>query len=143
MNLQEIKEREARATPGFWVNMGEHNPDSVFFGEIRCGGTQEQETFILIAVMPESDDRTDDFNFIAHAREDIPALVAEVERLQAENERMRTVLKAYYAFSVDPNYAVWPEKNFTDRLNAITEAADAALKGKDYEIPAELRSNHL
>jgi hypothetical protein len=89
MNLQEIKEREARATPGFWVNMGEHNPDSVFFGEIRCGGTQEQETFILIAVMPESDDRTDDFNFIAHAREDIPALVAEVERLQAENEQLK------------------------------------------------------
>src|SRR5690606_26788564 len=35
-----------------------------------------------------------DHAFIAHAREDIPALVAEVERLQAEVERMRPVVDA-------------------------------------------------
>jgi hypothetical protein len=97
MNLQEIKEREAKATPGFWVNMGEHNPDSIYFGEIRCGGTQEQEAFTLIAVMPELDDRTDDFNFIAHAREDIPALVAEVERLHTEIDQVLD----YYSTQVE------------------------------------------
>jgi len=35
-----------------------------------------------------------DHAFIAHAREDIPALVAEVERLQAELARLRPVVEA-------------------------------------------------
>jgi hypothetical protein len=158
MNLQEIKEREAKATPGPWLEdfnddgfLIVHPYDQLDYPTIICGFGDAEDT-----------EQIDHINasFIAHAREDVPALVAEVERLhteidqvldyysiqverlQAENERMRTVLEAYYAFSVDPNYAIWPEKNFTDRLNAITEAADAALKGKDYEIPAELRSNH-
>lgn len=86
MDLQEIKEREAKATKGPWVHL-ENTP---FWGEIR---TANEEAFTQIAVMPHLDDRTDDFNFIAYAREDIPALVAEVERLrkgvtQVENKNL-------------------------------------------------------
>ena len=39
-----------------------------------------------------------DHAFIAHAREDIPALVAEVERLQAELARVQLVVEAAEAF---------------------------------------------
>jgi hypothetical protein len=77
--LQEIKDRESKATKGPWVHL-ENTP---FWGEIR---TANEKEFTQIAVMPHLDDRTDDFNFIAWAREDIPALVVEVERLQAERQ---------------------------------------------------------
>jgi hypothetical protein len=90
MDLQEIKEREAKATKGPWVHL-ENTP---FWGEIR---TANEETFTQIAVMPHLDDRTDDFNFIAYAREDVPALVAEVERLQAENEQLKEKLETILA----------------------------------------------
>jgi hypothetical protein len=82
--LQEIKDRESKATEGPWVHL-ENTP---FWGEIR---TANENSFTQIAVMPHLDDRTGDFNFIAFAREDIPALVAEVERLQAEIKQLKEV----------------------------------------------------
>lgn len=53
-------------TPGPWVNM----PKGAFWGEVRSA-----ETFELIAVMPECDDRTADFELIAAA----PDLLAACE----------------------------------------------------------------
>jgi len=88
MNLQEIKERERKATGGPWVNMGEVDPDNPFFGQI-WSANEESGRLKTIVTMAELDDQTDDFNFIAHAREDIPALVAEIERLQAEVKRLK------------------------------------------------------
>lgn len=41
----------------------------------------------------EDDETTADAAFLAHAREDVPALVAEVERLRAENEQMREIVR--------------------------------------------------
>lgn len=57
-------------TPGPWVNM----PDGAFWGEIRSA-----ETFDLIAVMPELDDRTADFELIAAAPDLLAACEAVAE----------------------------------------------------------------
>jgi len=66
--LNAIKERAAKATPGPWRSAG-------LYG-VR---TQNDEA-LSIPLRPE------DATFIAYAREDVPALVAEVERLRAELE---------------------------------------------------------
>lgn len=62
--LNAIKERAAKATPGPWRSAG-------LYG-VR---TQNDEA-LSIPLRPS------DATFIAHAREDVPVLVAEVERLQ-------------------------------------------------------------
>lgn len=80
--LAKIKARADAATEGPWVEF--------------CGDISQQipheETGVL-DVYPGSEDicthedgvlRVEDIDFIAHARTDIPALVAEVERLQEE-----------------------------------------------------------
>ena len=93
INLEEIKERESKATKGPWVNMGETDLDSPFFGQVWA--TCEEDCLRTIAVMPEADDRTEDFNFIASAREDIPALVAEIERLRARIDAYDKYVRGY------------------------------------------------
>ena len=73
--LQEIRARVEKATPGPWIHMD----GDVFYGEIR-----DVDNFDLIAEVPEADDRPEDFEFMAEARQDIPDLLAEVERLREE-----------------------------------------------------------
>ena len=76
--LAEIRGREKVATQGPWVadehsfcvDLG-YNPDHK-----RTHGYREDEQRANAA-------------FIAHAREDIPALLDEVERLRAENEQLK------------------------------------------------------
>ncbi len=74
-DLAAMKERETAATPGPWK--WTHGMDS------RARVLAPDETF---------DVRVDghvDADFIAHARTDVPALLAEVEELRAENERLQ------------------------------------------------------
>lgn len=76
--LNTIKERAAKATPGPWRSAG-------LYG-VR---TQNAEAF-SIPLRPE------DATFIAHAREDVPALVAEVERLQISDASKEASSIRYY-----------------------------------------------
>lgn len=75
--LQAIRERCEAATPGEW----KVSVDYVY----KIDGDRE----ILIADCPNVHDAA----FVAHAREDIPALLAEVERLEEENQRLRGALE--------------------------------------------------
>jgi len=50
-----------------------------------------------------------DMNSVTLAALDIPALVAEVESMRAENERMRRVVEAAKVLRNDPH--VWDEEN--------------------------------
>jgi len=68
--LDAIKARCEAATPGPWT---------VSLGDLHC-------------IIPEDSNGINDWHFCANAREDVPALVAEVERLQAEVERLRAEL---------------------------------------------------
>jgi hypothetical protein len=97
MNLQEIKEREAKATPGPWEYLpGEFNYDDEAEnhpGSIHQVETGDNRGWWIAAIEELFEGQTlANADFIAHAREDIPALVAEVERLQAENKRLKESL---------------------------------------------------
>ena len=75
--LQKIKARVERAVPGPW-ECGEWGIDKVKMLSPWVGGAWFGD-----------EEAIHNTEFVAHAREDVPALVAEVERLQAENEAMR------------------------------------------------------
>lgn len=77
--VSEIEARAAKATIGPWVYFGEPD-DNVFWGEIRSAA--DEGGFAHVADTPELDERGDDFEFIAHAREDIPALCRTVKHLR-------------------------------------------------------------
>ena len=69
--LAEIKERCEKATPGPWKVV-----------EGKSFGVQSENKNIASCF------RTENEQFIAHSRTDIPELIAEVERLKAENRKI-------------------------------------------------------
>ena len=89
--LVEIEARAAAATPGPWEWNG---------GQFEDARLQWGDKFVLFAslYMPRGNweayvDVSDaDMDFIAAARSDVPALVAEVRRLRAENDALRREL---------------------------------------------------
>lgn len=80
LNLDEIKRRCEKATPGPWHDRAGNR--------IVCQYPETGELDSIPATVADS-------HFIAHARTDIPALVAEVERLRKENERLRASQEAH------------------------------------------------
>ena len=73
LRLKEIKERVVKATPGPWIveasrYEGKYNAASI------------DENYDLPACLMNSEDA----KFIVHARQDVPDLLAEVERLQTD-----------------------------------------------------------
>lgn len=80
--LNAIKQRTEKATPGPWIVAPE-----------KCGpegqGVYESDSFGCICEVgdpyPRGNNRPqENMEFIAHAREDVPTLVVEVERLRKE-----------------------------------------------------------
>lgn len=88
LNLDEIRARCEAATPGPWGYDGMHN-------EIHCHAPNE-EFFLITSELREHPGENlldlfghtynPNFEFIAEARTDIPALIAEVERLTKERD---------------------------------------------------------
>ncbi len=76
LDLDAIRQRAEAASPGPWAV----NPVNGYQVKLNNG------TGFLVAHTHRLTDNKDlrDAEFIAHAREDIPALVAEVERLRNE-----------------------------------------------------------
>lgn len=76
--LAEIKAREQSATPGPW-SVDTNEP---FSRQINGVFADEQEKYVFYHD-PDGEDTVSrkDADFIGHARTDIPALIAEVERL--------------------------------------------------------------
>ena len=80
--LQAIRERAARATPGPWRTSTLKSyvipPWGYKYKVAQLGGSEE-----LPGVIARSDEYLPhDTDFVAHARQDIPALLAEVDRLR-------------------------------------------------------------
>lgn len=94
--LMQIKDRVEKATAGPWKSRKD--------GTVFLEHTQDIANVCTV---------NGDAEFIAHAREDVPRLVAEVERLQADNQRLIDELKKADAFSEDIEQklfvAKWPE----------------------------------
>ena len=76
LDLGPIKVREAVTTPGPWVTDPPGPYSVVVYGKDGGG-----------SFMVAGGARPEDGRFIAHARTDVPALVAEVDRLRAELDR--------------------------------------------------------
>ena len=71
--IQAIKQRAAAATPGPWVEYIEARDDISGSDVISTGGEDIYMPGASVA----------DYVFVAKAREDVPRLIAEIERLRA------------------------------------------------------------
>lgn len=80
IDIEVIRRRVGAATPGPWVNAS-----MKFSAGWRALVHAGRRNIDLADPRDRATDDTDNANaeFIAHAREDIPALIAEVERLRA------------------------------------------------------------
>jgi hypothetical protein len=89
MNIEEIKAREQAATPGPWVSIFDLKGFTVY--------DMSGEKGVIIAKLRNSKCKykQPDADFISHARTDIPALLAEVERLTEENDVLKSECKAH------------------------------------------------
>lgn len=81
-DLGAIRARAEAATPGPWERGGKWNETAVYAkdGTMIAGQWDYEEGGI--SEVPDAD-------FIAHAREDIPTLLALIDEQQAEIERLR------------------------------------------------------
>jgi hypothetical protein len=90
--LSEIRARERVATPGPWAT-GNGGKESGFNGRNVVVAIKDGQPYVVMerAIYPKETKFNKqvlaDMKFAAHARTDIPALIAEVERLTAENEQ--------------------------------------------------------
>lgn len=84
--LNAIKEREAKATPGPWEAKG---LQSLSYARVEKRETKYESKIIVEAL------NNDNIEFIAHAREDVPALVAEVKRLNTVKHRLNSDVELY------------------------------------------------
>ncbi len=96
MNIEEIKAREQAATRGPW-KVGDGTHQSLFNGRNAVISQDERYLVTERAVYPNAPDFNDqvfsNIDFIAHARTDIPALIAEVKRMEAENSTLKKELE--------------------------------------------------
>ena len=76
--LAAIRARAEAATDGPW----QQSMDITGRLMVVVNLTPHQFREIIIAVSSDNSPRDEDLDFIAHAREDVPALLAEVERLR-------------------------------------------------------------
>jgi len=86
LDLDAIEARAKAATPGPW----DYEHDTELEKGCRCGSCLEPIDGRMIVESRKHDMvAVADARFIAHAREDVPALIAELRRLREENARLR------------------------------------------------------
>src|SRR5271166_4910266 len=83
LRLKEIRERAEAATSGPWV--AEISPDgTVAMVDHATLRSDEVDEPLMIAACDVAGNLENDAAFIAHAREDIPFLLSELDRAQGE-----------------------------------------------------------
>ena len=98
--LQAIQKRLENATPGPWrIWQNPYNADDVAVETAWCHFGIEGDTELITDYLPTDADA----EFIAHAPEDIAALLAEVERLRARIEKVRELHKPIDALNTSVN----------------------------------------
>ena len=90
--LQAIRERCGKAAPGPWewkdIRPGSSEKEGWQGAESLCQSKDLKNDYLLLATeypdepVPYIDGSPEDMAFIAHARTDVPALLAEIDRLQ-------------------------------------------------------------
>ena len=113
--IEEARERCAAATPGPWEIDHE--------GLVRTASPEMlDEPIVLASTYPGEEGRlqwsTEDRAFISHAREDLPAALAEIERLTAELANIHNAARAVEAQrSTGPGWS--RSLDFRDSLDAL------------------------
>ena len=123
--LDAIRERAEAATEGPWNShdfgyAGEEEPSSivVHVGRFDHSDLRTHDTETAVAWMPRWEGQEhDNATFIAHARADVPDLLAEVERLRAGIEALRK--DALTASSVARNGWQVPYTQTAKRCDAL------------------------
>ena len=141
LDLEPIKQRESKATKGPWVWSTDHPSACGDYMSIFADGQSEP---VLHAAMWTNDSEAgtitapthEDAQFMCSARTDIPALVAEVGRLQSK------IREAYeiYANSECPESSLRGEEYTLRILHEIVSVLGAAL-GPDAKDGTETRGN--
>ncbi len=85
--LQAIEERANKATPGKWTV--ENHPND--YAVVAPHPVEPSITYIAFIDGGLSNDSKYDTEFIAYAREDVPALIAEVRRLKSYGDMYRSI----------------------------------------------------
>jgi hypothetical protein len=127
MDLAAIKERAEKATPGPWVRgeMPEWEPWMLVSGTATESWEDAGETTTSpTRVCDLADVEDDNAAFIAHAREDVPALVARVEELE---RALRDVVARANLAECAVFHNGRDKAAFTD---AMTEAARVLVDGR-------------
>jgi hypothetical protein len=91
--LDEIERRCTAASKAPWQSFIEGRDHWGGDNFIRVGGLDDNEPDMYISRTTSAGLKpaaAEDLDFIAHARQDIPRLVAEIKRLRAEHERDRS-----------------------------------------------------
>lgn len=112
-DLDAIEARANAATPGPWTDCAELNSET---GAIYARG----EEWRIVATV---DQRERNVPFIVHAREDVPALVAEVRSLRAAIERVKALC--------DSATETFGEEYGDAELGVYVSAVRKALSGQD------------
>lgn len=117
--LTEMRERSRKGTPGKWVND---------INEVRTTYLPNRKPVITRPDM----DGINDAKFIAHARQDIPKLLAEIERLKSELSSLCPIgdLDVVTTLQVEKRYLteVIAEKDAEiERLREKIEEAESLL----------------
>lgn len=97
LDLEVIKQRTEDATDGPW----RFTPEVLGIKSTTVMAGEEQVGYFSVGQA-----QPHDAEFIAHARQDLPALVAEVERLQGVVERVREL---HRAVDIEPSETVCHE----------------------------------
>lgn len=148
--LAEIKARADRATPGPWHKVSDCPHPSEL-----CSGCSETWTGVREAYAPGDSEREyENADFIAHARSDIPALIAALEEAQADVqsllgdcpeleqksriEQLEAALREIENCGGAKKHNDSYEEGFIDGQNELSDIAREALDHVRFEVQAAL-----
>lgn len=117
--LQAIKDRVDKATPGPWII------EESRFGSFNAASVDE--SYDLPACLMNNANA----QFVTNAREDIPALVEEVKRLQNEKEALEFHLKVSINANEELNEELEVEVTENERLIKKAEQYDVIAHDRD------------
>ena len=124
--IEAIREREQRATKGPWtfrvVKRGDTPDGSVMIGAVAPGHQ-------IRATPPGGSYPSNDGEFIANAREDVPFLLDLLTSLQSDRDELLSALKAAAQF-LPVDIQRGPASNGWSNTVAMVEAAIAKAEGR-------------
>jgi hypothetical protein len=126
-DLTAIAARAEAATPGRWNRPYDALIDMQLEARLVVGNVAGYEIAIC--------ENRADAEFIAHARADIPALLAHADALAAENARLRDALAALVSTRDDDGSEPWFVKAPQGGVRCICCGEDFAYVGKFHHAP--------